>query len=177
MEGRPLILLSCRQDSHAAYPGIKWSEQPLFPAWPCTGWGLRGCPRCREHRWSLTPPFHPYPARMRVPGGCFLSPYPSDYSALRLGGTLLCGARTFLMTNGLRPVPFNRYGKSRPSITRPPHPPVLFLRISSCQKDIYQHTTNIFVLGTAMRSSRNYTHAKDFGNLPSLSKSGARILF
>ena len=121
-----MIWLHRHRGSHAAYPGIKWSEQPLFPAWPCTGWGLRGCPRYRGHRWSLTPPFHPYPAPLGKRGGCFLSPYPSDYSALRLGGTLLCGARTFLMTNGRCPVPECLHGKSGPSITRPPHPPVSF---------------------------------------------------
>jgi len=32
-----------------------------------------GCHSCLQHRWALTPPFHPYPLR----GGCFLLHYNS----------------------------------------------------------------------------------------------------
>jgi len=44
-------------------------EQPLPPsAWPCSRWGLPCDLLLPEARWSLTPPFHPYPSRT---GGLF----------------------------------------------------------------------------------------------------------
>lgn len=50
-------------------------------------------------RWSLTPPFHPYPARRR--GGIFsaaLSVNPTLYQvSYPLGSTASCVARTFLI--------------------------------------------------------------------------------
>ena len=33
------------------------------PSWPCSGWGLPSHPGHPGRWWSLTPPFHPYPAR------------------------------------------------------------------------------------------------------------------
>ncbi len=32
----------------------------LLPGASCCGLGLPGCLCCHRHRWSLTPPFHPY---------------------------------------------------------------------------------------------------------------------
>jgi len=34
--------------------------QELLPYASCCGQGLPGCPCHHRHRWSLTPPFHPY---------------------------------------------------------------------------------------------------------------------
>ncbi len=36
--------------------------------WPCFRMGLAMQPRSRRARWSLTPPFHPYPAALRAEG-------------------------------------------------------------------------------------------------------------
>ncbi|EWM13836.1 hypothetical protein KUTG_04140 [Kutzneria sp. 744] len=41
------------------------------PSWPCSGWGLPSHPGHPGCWWSLTPPFHPYPAASRRPGGLF----------------------------------------------------------------------------------------------------------
>ena len=48
-----------------------WAGNPRTPAqapraapsWPCSGWGLPSHPGHPGRWWSLTPPFHPYPAR------------------------------------------------------------------------------------------------------------------
>ena len=53
-------------------------------------------PRCRKRSWwSLTPPFHPYPDTS-VGAVLFLLHFPYPRGFLPLGGTLFCGARTFL---------------------------------------------------------------------------------
>jgi len=69
--------------------------------------------RSPDCRWSLTPPFHPYPARPRFPygfeaghaswrgthgsrGGMFLWHFPWSHLRWALPSTLPCGARTFL---------------------------------------------------------------------------------
>jgi hypothetical protein len=64
----------------------------LAPGGVCRA--LRRWPR---RRWALTPPFHPYHARLATPfGGIFLLHFPSARAAQALPGTLPCGARTFL---------------------------------------------------------------------------------
>ena len=73
--------MSCDSGSHstdAIYPArLGRHAFPEFP--PRTLYDLAPngaclCPvRCRDRRWSLTPPFHPY----RLPGGNFLWRYPS----------------------------------------------------------------------------------------------------
>ena len=56
------------------------------PAWPCSRWGLPGRRHHCQRRWSLTPPFHPYPIECvhgkgtftipSRPGGPFLWSFP-----------------------------------------------------------------------------------------------------
>src|SRR5213078_1232544 len=68
-----------------------WAE----PSWPCSGWGLPSHPGHPGCWWSLTPPFHPYPARLRE-AVCSLWHFPAGRPGLPLTTTLPCGVRTFL---------------------------------------------------------------------------------
>jgi hypothetical protein len=57
----------------AADPELRENEpfpvpKDIAPAWPCSRWGLPGRRHCCRRRWSLTPPFHPYP-RVKAPRG------------------------------------------------------------------------------------------------------------
>ena len=74
------------------------------PAWcsqPCSGWGLPSRTGHPARWWSLTPPFHPYPAAPGPRPGhrvavCSLWHCPAARAGLPLTTTLPCGARTFL---------------------------------------------------------------------------------
>ena len=51
----------------SSLPGSR-TGRPLR-IWPCTRWGIPGRPCCQGRRWSLTPPFRPYPSLLRgLPG-------------------------------------------------------------------------------------------------------------
>ena len=63
--------------------------------WACSGRGLPGRPGHPGRRWSLTPPFHPYPPRRAVYSLLHL---PSGHPGPALPASLPCGARTFLGT-------------------------------------------------------------------------------
>ena len=65
---------------------------------PCTGRGLTSRP-CRQGRWwALTPPFHPYPSRLRrsATGGFLSVPLSVGFRRLSSESVLPCGVRTFL---------------------------------------------------------------------------------
>lgn len=67
----------------------------FHPAWPCSWRGLPGWRHYCHHRWSLTPPFHPRPARRpgNTPLCCTI---PSGRPVRPLAGAMLRGVRTFL---------------------------------------------------------------------------------
>ena len=51
----------------SSLPGSR-TGRPLR-IWPCTRWGIPGRPCHQGRRWSLTPPFRPYPSLVRgLPG-------------------------------------------------------------------------------------------------------------
>ena len=68
-----------------------WDGQPLAPYLILLQVGFALHPRLREDRWSLTPPFHPYPgsALRRHRDGLFLWHYPSRRFARRASSTRL----------------------------------------------------------------------------------------
>lgn len=66
----------------------------VTPSWSCSGWGLPSRPGRPGRWWSLTPPFHPYPAYRGAV--CFLWHCPAGHPGLPLTTTLPCGVRTFL---------------------------------------------------------------------------------
>ncbi len=71
--GRSSIWTQPRGRARAADPELEESEllpvpKDFAPAWPCSRWGLPGRRHCCRRRWSLTPPFHPYP-RVKAPRG------------------------------------------------------------------------------------------------------------
>ena len=69
--GLPLPAASCGLPASIGRAALNRSRrEPWLPSWPCSGWGL---PSRRSHLqrwWSLTPPFHPYPASW-TRGGLF----------------------------------------------------------------------------------------------------------
>jgi hypothetical protein len=94
--------------ARAAYPGLNgWA--PIAPVWPCSKWGLPGRQHCCQRRWSLTPPFHPYPRRSAT-GRSFSVALSAGHPARVLPGTLPDGARTFLGRH------------SPPAVARPAQP-------------------------------------------------------
>jgi hypothetical protein len=71
--GRSSIYTQPRGWALAADPELEGNEplpvpKDFAPAWPCSWRGLPGRRHCCRRRWSLTPPFHPYP-RVKAPRG------------------------------------------------------------------------------------------------------------
>jgi hypothetical protein len=101
----------------AAYPDVKRSEQlrdrsrsrgpayDLYPAWPCSRWGLPGRRHYCRRRWSLTPPFHPHLPEISGRHYASLLHLPSGRPARPLAGTVLFGVRTFLSAAFAAPRP------------------------------------------------------------------------
>jgi len=86
---RPAVADRFKRSTFAA----KQRLQELLPYASCCGQGLPGCPCHHRHRWSLTPPFHPY--RKEGSDSLFAAVYsllhlPSDCSGHPLDGVLSC---------------------------------------------------------------------------------------
>ena len=59
--GWPSISIWRYRQTLAVYPKTWASSSKASSAWPCSQWGLPCGLLLPEARWSLTPPFHPYP--------------------------------------------------------------------------------------------------------------------
>ncbi len=98
-------------------------------SWPCSGWGLPSHPGHPGCWWSLTPPFHPYPAKLagrsvfcgtvpRVAPGCRWQPPCPVESGLSSMGSLPPRSPSRL----IRPVKSSR--AARPPGISPGRPPL-----------------------------------------------------
>jgi hypothetical protein len=112
---RPSISACRRRQARATYPQTR-TGRPRTPAqpppeggasWSCSGWGLPSHPGHPGCWWSLTPPFHPYPA-LAHGAVCSLWHCPAGHPGLPLTTTLPCGVRTFLGTGPRRGNPVTR---------------------------------------------------------------------
>ena len=98
---RSSICDRCCQRPGATYPVTRASSPRASPqvladpSWSCFRWGLPSHPGHPGCWWSLTPPFHPYPAP-RCGAVCFLWHCPAGHPGWALPTTVLCGVRTFL---------------------------------------------------------------------------------
>ncbi len=97
------------------------ASEDTGPSWSCSRWGLPSHPSHLGCWWSLTPPFHPYPAGE---GGavCSLWHFPAGHPGWALPTTLLCGVRTFLCSRSDHPTDSSASSLSESGSRRPRRP-------------------------------------------------------
>ncbi len=102
--GQPSIWARASPRGSCSLPGTRKGRAAprprmgFVPAWPCSRRGLPGRRHCCRRRWSLTPPFHPYPTQRQALslGRSFSVALSAGRPARVLPGAVLFGARTFL---------------------------------------------------------------------------------